>query len=136
MYINTYQITNKISDFNQIKFTKHIIKWLYSSEDLFHRIINQTKVNCNWFLVNALSGLMSLCNNVWNAWNWWCLRQNITANDIWRHIFYGDSCYQIIKQLCIGYLSIYIYVYVYNSHNWSGLIKPYMYLHRIYICHQ
>jgi hypothetical protein len=52
--------------------------------DTFHRIINQTKMNCNWFLVNALSGLMSLCNNIWNAWNWWCLRQNITANDIWR----------------------------------------------------
>jgi hypothetical protein len=38
---------------------------------------------------------------------WWCLRQNITANDIWRHIFYGDSCYQIIKQLRIG-IALYI----------------------------
>ena len=45
MYINTYQITNTISYFNQIKFQTHIIKNYVPSEDLFHRIINQTKVN-------------------------------------------------------------------------------------------
>ena len=32
--------------------------------------------------------------------------QHIATNDIWRHIFYGDSYYQIIKQLRIIYICL------------------------------
>jgi hypothetical protein len=34
-------------------------------------------------------GLKSLCKNVWNTWNWWRVIQNLTMNDIWRHIFWN-----------------------------------------------
>jgi hypothetical protein len=77
-------------------------------KDLFHWIINQTKVNCNWFLINVLSGPKSLCNNVWNAWNWWCLRQNITANDIWRHIFLPVSTW--LQRMMVQYPFIELFV--------------------------
>ena len=35
-------------------------------------------------------GLKSLCKNVWNTWNWWGVTQNLTMNDIWRHIFWNQ----------------------------------------------
>ena len=30
------------------------------------------------------------CKNAWNAWNLWSLTENLTMNDIWRHIFWNQ----------------------------------------------
>jgi hypothetical protein len=43
-------------------------------------------------------GLKSLCKNVWNTWNWWRVTQNLTMNDIWRHIFWNE--FRFLNNIC------------------------------------
>ena len=64
------------------------LRWLRRDVCNFHMIyIDDIIHNC--MCVIFFFGLKSLCKNVWNTWNWWRVTQNLTMNDIWRHIFWN-----------------------------------------------